>query len=66
MLIGRQGRQGRQASSFCEQKEAKKIFIRLVPSGGNAGAYALKPANGQKFFWFFFFKKRTACLPRRA
>jgi hypothetical protein len=52
----------RQASSFFEKKEAKKTFTHLLPSGGDAGAYALKPANGQKFFWFFFFKKRTARL----
>jgi hypothetical protein len=54
---------GRQESSFCEQKEAKKLFIHLVPSGGDAAAYALKPANGQKFFWFFFLKKEPLAFP---
>jgi hypothetical protein len=50
---------GRQASSFFEKKK-QQTFLPLDPSGGDAGASAFTPANGQKFFWFFFFKKRTA------
>jgi hypothetical protein len=41
------------------KKRTKKTFTHLDPSGGDAWAHALKPANGEKFFWFFFFR---ACL----
>jgi hypothetical protein len=63
LLRGRRGG-GRQESSFCEQKEAKKLFPPPVSMPGLADRYPTGP-NGQKFFWFFFFKKRTACFPSR-
>jgi hypothetical protein len=46
------------------KKRSKKTFLLLDPSGGDAGASASMPANGQKFFWFFFSKKELlAFLP---
>jgi hypothetical protein len=44
------------------KKKKKKTFTHLDPTGGAVRVPASRPANGQKFFWFFFFKKRTACL----
>jgi hypothetical protein len=47
----------RQASSFFEKKEAKKLLSiwRALD--------ATRVSMEKKFFWFFFFKRRTACLP---
>jgi hypothetical protein len=61
---------GRQESSFCEsatakaprrEKEAKKLFVLPCVDAG-ARRLARDGTKGEKFFWFFFFKKRTACL----
>jgi hypothetical protein len=43
----------KEESSFCEQKEAKKLFLPLVQPGGDAGASASPSGNEEKFFWFF-------------
>jgi hypothetical protein len=44
---------GREESSFSEEKEAKRLFIRSLVEG--------KLLDGQKFFGSFF-QKRTAFL----
>jgi hypothetical protein len=40
------------------KKRSKKL---LLP--GECGSIVANAPNEQKFFWFFFFKKRTADLP---
>jgi hypothetical protein len=46
----------KKGSSFCEQKEAKKLSIHWTRCRG-AGT-----AKGMKVFWFFFSKKNTFFL----
>jgi hypothetical protein len=55
----KQNKKARQESSFCEQKEAKKLYPF---DGGSTGSAAL---SRKKFFCFFFFKKRRLFLPHR-
>jgi hypothetical protein len=48
------------STSFCEQKEAKKLY------GFQSRAFKTPREAEQKFFWFFFFKKRTSfCYSNR-
>jgi hypothetical protein len=49
--------EGKEESSFCEQKEAKKLHPLA------AGSLAHLVSYEKKFFCFFFFKKRRIFLP---
>jgi hypothetical protein len=53
----------RQASSFCEQKEAKRLFIHLIPSGGGAGGRCVETCKWTKVFLVLFFQKKNCFLP---
>jgi hypothetical protein len=54
---------GREESSFCEQKEAKKLFVLPCVDAG-AHMLAHDGTKVEKVFCFFFSKKKTlACLP---
>jgi hypothetical protein len=50
------------SSSFFEKKEPKKLFPLCARGRLLTGQPMATRPNGQKFFWFFFFKKRTASL----
>jgi hypothetical protein len=52
--MGREAfREGRKDSSFCEQKEAKKLHPLMASLLGQRGCKRMK------VFWFFFSKKNT-------
>jgi hypothetical protein len=46
-----------ESTSFCEQKEAKKLYFLCAP------AVATRARSGAKVFWLFFSKKNIYLHP---